>query len=226
MYYLESNTTFFTNPGHKERAATPTYTTPYQHTHQCASRELEKNSTDLRTLARARGKNHWHKESLSKTSIRTFERTSTRPTHTRTRTRKSVVCAECTMYGLALKLARVCACPQLQESKTSLCSKHPYIWSMSANKNAPSSVFNKEQFRLKVCGFVAFLFWIVCCAARVVLVRNLVARDATDETGIRQRVPSLSRHPPPGARAWGEGVVSRWWTFFSFFFLYFYANRF
>lgn len=107
---LESNTTFFTIPGHKERAAIPTL----------ANSPIQTNAADvwvIKTWKKShwpahtrtnREKNHRHKESPPKTCIGTFARTLPRDTHTSPRTRKLRLCAWVQPVRTRAKLSLVC----------------------------------------------------------------------------------------------------------------------
>lgn len=111
---LESNTTFFTIPGHKERASTPTQ----------ANNPIQTSAADVwviktwkkshwpGTHAQYREKNHRHKETPPKTCIGTFARTHTRRAHTPRRTRKSRLCAwvQRVRTRAKLSLVRMCWC--------------------------------------------------------------------------------------------------------------------
>lgn len=107
---LESNTTFFTIPGHKERAAIPTL----------ANSPIQTNAADvwvIKTWKKShwpahtrtnREKNHRHKESPPKTCIGTFARTLPRDAHTSPRTRKLRLCAWVQPVRTRAKLSLVC----------------------------------------------------------------------------------------------------------------------
>lgn len=122
---LESNTTFFTSPGTKNGGATHTYIAPYKHVESvCVEKNLKKIPTDPRTHRKMHEKNHWHKEGLPKTSIRTFVRNiGESPTRTHFTT-KLRMCAWCTASLHGLNLALACGCayscknPKLQQGNT------------------------------------------------------------------------------------------------------------
>lgn len=114
MYYLESNTTFFTNPRAQRTGGHPHSDDPV-YTRLCERSENLKKI--LLTYAHYRALAEKITDTKKVYPKLLYQLLNA---HKRTRVRhKEVtpVCVRCITSGLALKLARVCACSQLQESK-------------------------------------------------------------------------------------------------------------